>query len=125
MAEPAHPCSRRADREGLMLFQPGADYALPPPRISQAVQQLRERMLREVLIQIAGYETATGRRWRLGDIVFGVQGDIVLETRTAKGAYPSTSADIMFSLAEEDPNFTGAERVTLNAKVTLKSEPAA
>lgn len=116
--------ARRASREGLMLSEPHADYALPPAKVSLAVQSLREQLLADVVRHIAGYNRVTGRTWRLGDIAFGVQASNPGGVRTAKGAYRSTRVEEAFETTE-DETFTDAERIVLNAEVTLKAEAVA
>jgi hypothetical protein len=116
--------ARAASREGLALTDPEVDYSLPASRVSQAVQLLREEALREVQEHIARFTEVTGRKWRLGDIEFGVEGPgTMANVRSLKGAYRS---EIPALLGRDDDGspYTGAERVILVTYVVLKSTAA-
>lgn len=115
--------ARRASREGLTLAGPQVDYSLPALRISEAVQQLREQILRDVQLQAGRFREVTGRDWRLGDVEFGVEtGSWSEERRSGKGAYRSDEARFLSRDSDEDEAaiLTGAERIMLIANVALK-----
>jgi hypothetical protein len=84
-----------------------------------AEQALREEILVEIGQQLAGFQRATGRVWRIGDVEFGVETTPDFERlRTRKGAYREPG-DEDAGVASQ----TGAERITLIAAVVLKSAP--
>ena len=115
--------ARRASREGLTLASPQVDYALPARRINEAVQKLREQILRDVQHQTERFREVTGRHWRLGDVEFGVEtGSWSEERRSGKGSYRSDEAKFLSRDNDEDEAaiLTGAERIMLIANVTLK-----
>lgn len=115
--------ARRASREGLTLSGPQVDYSLPARRISEAVQELREQILRDILHQAERFREVTGCDWRMGDVEFGIeQGSWSQERRTGKGAYRSDDAWFLSRDTDEDAAaiLTGAERIMLIANVTLK-----
>jgi hypothetical protein len=82
----------------------------------------------QVQRQLNDYESWTGRKWRMGQIVLGTASEVA-SRRTAKGVYRSED-DLMLSLSMDDSYdetrrvVTGAERVLLVADVTLRSIPA-
>jgi len=115
--------ARQASCEGLSLREPSVSYVLPSDRVTAAVQALRLEILEDVKKQIAEFNRATGRTWRIGDIAFGVR-DPRSESRTGKGAYRSCD-DSIADLFEEagDEGITGSERISLVADVTLRALP--
>lgn len=72
--------------------------------------------------QIEVIDKATGRKWRIGDIGFGLQ-DSRSEMRTGKGAYRVSDDAIADLFSESDEaGMTSAERITLVADVTLRTQ---
>ena len=59
----------------------------------------------------------TGRKWRIGDIEFGIGGRS--EEYTAKGARRSTGFEDL--LDPDGEGLSGAERISLIAEITLRA----
>lgn len=116
--------ARRASSEGLSLGAPDADYALSAEKVDRIVEELRYEIVRQVQGHIAQFSKETSRTWRLGDISYGAEQHASLSSRrTGKGAYRDTEDPLALLDADyEAGGLSGAERVTLYAEVTLKSD---
>lgn len=119
---------RKASQEGLAISSPRVDYALSRERVDAIVEELRLEILAKVEGQLRAFSEKTGRAWRIGDIVFGVDDDSspLSRARSAKGAFREGSDEglaFRSSLGEdEEPSgFGGAEKVYLVAAVALKA----
>lgn len=109
--------ARLASREGLTLSQPNVNYNLPAGQVNRVVQELRGEIVASVLREIEVFDRQTGRKWRIGDIEFGI-GDRN-EGHTAKGAHRSTGYE---DLRDSDgEGLSGAERISLVAEVCLRA----
>lgn len=133
---PAETCyglqerARDASRQGLSIERPEVDYSLSNSRMNEILQALRLETLRQVTEQIPPLNEATGRRWRIGDIEFGIQSESDYDRfmssshrYTGKGAYRASGREDMDEGAE---GLVGAERIILISMVTLRAaEPVA
>ncbi|MBK7023552.1 MAG: hypothetical protein IPH41_08595 [Sulfuritalea sp.] len=108
-----------ASREGLTLNNAFADCSLPVSVVDRVVQELREEIVKKVMFDLAEFERQTGRKWRIGDVEFGVGGHS--GSRTAKGASRSEGYGDLFD--SEGEGLSGAERISLVAEITLRSLP--
>lgn len=109
--------ARRASREGLTLSGATVDYSLPVSQVNKVVHELRGEIVGTVLRELADFERQTSRKWRIGDIEFGIgsrDGEY-----TAKGAQRSTGYEEL--LDPDGDGLSGAERISLIAEVTLRS----
>jgi len=109
--------ARRASREGLTLSGAMVDYSLPVSLVNQVVHELRGEVIESVLQEISGFEQQTGRKWRIGDIEFGIGGRD--DEYTAKGARRSTGYEDL--LDPDGEGLSGSERISLVAEVTLRA----
>lgn len=109
--------ARRASREGLALSGAVVDYRLPVSVVNQVVHELRGEIIGTVLREVADFEQLTGRKWRIGDIEFGIGGHC--DEYTAKGAMRSTGYEDL--LDPEGEGLSGAERISLIAEVCLRA----
>ncbi len=120
--------ARAASREGMVLSSPTADYSLSRSRVDQAMEELRLEALLDAERQAVTISERTGRSWRVGDIVFGVSDWSESAGRlTAKGGYRGAE-DEAFADEPDDEEASGlapAERVSLIASITLKSNTPA
>lgn len=114
--------ARQASEEGLSLKEPRVNYALSTQRVDAIVQQLRLELLEDVKRQMQQFNEATGRDWRIGDILFGVV-DPMAEVPTSKRAFRSQTVnfDIIDRDGSDEMGLANAERISLVAEVTLKS----
>ena len=115
--------ARKASADGIAIGAPEVSYALSVNRVDEAVEGLRLDLLRKATEQAERMSEASGRRWRVGDIEFGVAG-IVQENarRTGKGAYTDENESLeLLALLDTPTGITGGERISLAAQVTLKA----
>lgn len=116
--------ARGASREGMVLSSPTADYSLSRSRVDEAMEELRLEAILRADRQAATISERSGRRWRVGDIAFGVTDWSEQSGRTtSKGGYRSPEDDrFEDGFDEEDVlGLAPAERISLIASVTLKS----
>lgn len=109
--------ARMASREGLTLSQTMLDYNLPVSLVNKVVHELRGEIVSTVLLELNDFERQTGRKWRIGDIEFGIGGRG--NQYTAKGAQRSSGFEDL--LDPDGEGLSGAERVSLVAEVTLRA----
>jgi hypothetical protein len=118
--------ARQAGEEGLALSTPEVDYGLPAARIDELAHELRGELLTRISAQLADYERWTGRRWRIGKITLGANGD----GGSRHGMYRMMHSDntalsmrVGESLSDDEGNtgVAGSERIGLSAEVTLRS----
>ena len=109
----------RASQEGLTLSSVFADGSLPASQVTEVVDELRANIVKKVMFDLSDFEAQTGRKWRIGEIEFGVGGEG--GTRTAKGASRSEGYEGLFD--PDGEGLTGAERISLVAEITLRSMP--
>lgn len=109
--------TRRASREGLTLSGAQVDYSLPVSLVNKVVHELRGEIVSTVLSELADFERQTGRKWRIGDIEFGIAGHG--DEYTAKGARRSTGYEDL--LDPDGEGLSGAERISLIAEITLRA----
>jgi hypothetical protein len=110
--------ARRASVEGLAITDPSVDSRLPGKVIAEATMGLQEYIVELAQQRIERFDRATGRKWRIGDIQFGLDSEgydvspklARRETALLEGA--------------SDDLLTTSERLTLVAQVTLKSNAA-
>jgi hypothetical protein len=110
--------ARRASVEGLAITDPCVDSRLPGKVIAEATMGLQEYIVELAQQRIERFDRATGRKWRIGDIQFGLDSEgydvspklARRETALLEGA--------------SDDLLTTSERLTLVAQVTLKSNAA-
>jgi hypothetical protein len=114
--------ARKASVEGLTLAAPQADYSLPSRRVAEVMQELRLRVLDEVQAHIATFNARTGRQWRIGEVLFGVEGAEVHGSRMAKGEY-RTASQVPLRGESDDTGLAASEKIVLIADVTLKAAP--
>lgn len=74
-------------REGLTLSGAVVDYSLRSA-VNKVVHELRGEIVGTVCAGFKGFEQQTGRKWRIGDIEFGIGGRS--DEYTAKGASRSS-----------------------------------
>lgn len=109
--------ARRASREGLTLGGAMVDYSLPVSLVNRVVHELRGEIIESVLREISDFEQQTGRKWRIGDVEFGISGRS--DEYTAKGAQRSTGYEDL--LDPDGEGLSGAERISLVAEVCLRA----
>lgn len=109
--------ARQASREGLTLGGAIVDYSLPVSLVNQVVHELRGEIIGSVLREISDFEQQTGRKWRIGDVEFGISGRS--DEYTAKGAQRSTGYEDL--LDPDGEGLSGSERISLVAEVCLRA----
>lgn len=109
--------ARRASREGLTLGSALVDYSLPISLVNRVVHELRGEIIESVLREISDFEQQTGRKWRIGDVEFGISGRS--DEYTAKGARRSTGYEDL--LDPDGEGLSGSERISLVAEVCLRT----
>lgn len=109
--------ARHASREGLTLGGAMVDYSLPVSLVNRVVHELRGEIIESVLREISDFEQQTGRKWRIGDVEFGISGRS--DEYTAKGAQRSTGYEDL--LDPDGEGLSGAERISLVAEVCLRA----
>ena len=109
--------ARRASREGLTLSGAIVDYSLPVGLVNKVVHELRGEIVSTVLLELTDFERQTGRKWRIGDIEFGIGGRG--DEYTAKGARRSSGLEDL--LDPDGEGLSGAERISLIAEITLRA----
>jgi hypothetical protein len=109
--------ARQASREGLTLSGAIVDYSLPVSLVNRVVHELRGEIVGTVLHELADFERQTGRKWRIGDIEFGIGGRS--DEYTAKGASRSSGYEDL--LDPDGEGLSGAERISLIAEITLRA----
>jgi hypothetical protein len=111
--------ARKAGREGLELGEIAVKRALPQDQVNQIVKELWFDAVRKTREHIVEFNEASGRQWRLGDIVFGVPGSGQQPRQFAKGGYREDATESLADLVES--GLSGADKISLIAEVTLKS----
>jgi hypothetical protein len=110
--------ARRASVEGLAITAPGVDVRLPGRVIAEATMELQDHLVKLAQDRIVKFDEATGRKWRIGDIQFGLEGeghDVSPKlARRETAVFESATDDLL----------TTSERLLLVAQVTLKSNAA-
>lgn len=109
--------ARRASREGLTLSGAVVDYSLPVSLVNKVVHELRGEIVGTVLLELSDFERQTGRKWRIGDIEFGIGGRS--DEYTTKGASRSSGYEDL--LDPDGEGLSGAERISLIAEITLRT----
>ena len=109
--------ARRASREGLTLSGAVVDYSLPVSLVNKVVHELRGEIVSTTLLELTDFERQTGRKWRIGDIEFGIGGRS--DEYTAKGARRSSGFEDL--LDPDGEGLSGAERISLIAEITLRA----
>lgn len=109
--------ARQASREGLTLSGVMVDYSLPVSLVNKVVHELRGEIVQTVLRELIDFEQQTGRKWRIGDIEFGISGQS--GEYTAKGARRSSGYEDL--LDPDGEGLSGAERISLIAEITLRA----
>lgn len=109
--------ARQASREGLTLGGAIVDYSLPVSLVNRVVHELRGEIIGSVLCEISDFEQQTGRKWRIGDVEFGISGRI--DEYTAKGAQRNTGYEDL--LDPDGEGLSGSERISLVAEVCLRA----
>lgn len=107
-----------ASREGLSISHVKVSYALPVYLVNEVVHELRLEIIHDLLKEIAHFEQLTGRKWRIGDVEFGITGRG--DEYTAKGASRSTGYEAI--LDPDCEGLSGAEKISLVAEVCLRSD---
>jgi len=110
--------ARKAARVGLSIGDISVNRALPQDVANQIVKSLWFEAVRKVNEHLKEFEEASGRQWRIGDIVFGVPNNGG-QQRSVKGGYRDEIDDFLSGLVES--GLAGAEKISLVADVTLKS----
>ena len=112
--------ARMAAREGLEFGEIAVKRSLPQDQVNQIVKDLWFDAVQRVKEHIEEFNKRSGRTWRIGDIVFGVPGNGLREgQRLGKGGYREDVNDVLGDLVES--GLAGAEKISLIADVTLKS----
>lgn len=110
--------ARTASREGLEIGQGEVSYKLPASKVTAANQAMRLAILNDATAQLADFDQATGRAWRIAHIEFGVRDKEPEESmRYSKGGYRVASEEDV----DSESGLTGGERFSLLAEVTLSS----
>ena len=109
--------ARQASREGLTLGGALVDYSLPVSLVNQVVHELRGEIIGSVLREISDFEQQTGRKWRIGDVEFGISSRS--DEYTAKGAQRNTGYEDL--LDPDGEGLSGSERISLVAEVCLRA----
>jgi hypothetical protein len=109
--------TRQASREGLTISGAEADYSLPASLVNRVVHELRGEIIGGLLREISDFDQQTGRKWRIGDIEFGIGGRS--DEYTAKGARRATGYEDLLDPYGE--GLSGAERISLVAEVCLRT----
>jgi hypothetical protein len=114
--------ARVASQEGLSISTPGVDRALAPDKVAVVVRNLWFQVSEHVNTHMPQFERLTGRRWRIGDIEYGLPergGD----RPRLKGAHREEE-DQFWAETDDAAALQGAERVSLIALVTLRANAA-
>ena len=81
------------------------------------VHELRGEIVSTVLLELTDFERQTSRKWRIGDIEFGIGGRS--DEYTAKGARRSSGLQDL--LDPDGEGLSGSERIPLIAEITLRA----
>jgi hypothetical protein len=111
--------ARKANREGLEFGQIAVNRALTQDQVGQVMKELWFEAVSKVNEHLVEFNRASGRQWRIGDVILGAP-DGGFRARNAKGGYREELDDMLGDLVES--GLSGAEKVSLIANVTLKSE---
>lgn len=110
--------ARLASVEGLAITLPTVNARLSGTVIAQTTLALHDHILELARQRIERIDHLTGRKWRIGDIQFGIDGEG--HDVSPKGVRRETA---VFETASDDL-LTTCERLLLVAQVTLKSNAA-
>jgi hypothetical protein len=111
--------ARKASRDGIEFGGVAVKRTLPQDHVNQIVKELWFDAVRKVQEHLREFEQASGRRWRIGDIVFGVPDGGRQNRPYVKGGYREDATESLADLVES--GLSGAEKISLIAEVTLKS----
>ena len=110
--------SRKAAREGLEIKEITVKRTLPQDQANQIIKELWFDAVRKANEHITEFNEASGRSWRIGEIVFGVPNNEQRQNRSAKGGYRD-EFDALLS-GRDESGLAGAEKISLVADVTFK-----
>lgn len=110
--------ARRANREGLEFGNISVNRNLRQDEVNQVMKELWFEAVSKVNEHLPAFHEATGREWRIGDIVLGTP-EGGHRSRNVKGGYRDEVDDLLGELMES--GLSGVEKVSLIANVTLKS----
>lgn len=109
----------RANREGLEFAQVHASRNLPQDQANQVIKELWFETVAKVTSHLEDFNRVSGRQWRVGDIRLGVPGNGRQSGRLTKGGYVENPEEPLEMLLES--GFSGADKISLTAEVTLRS----
>lgn len=113
--------ARLASLNGLSIVDPEVDRALAPDKVAAIVKDLWFQVIERVKEHVEHFDRLTGRRWRIGDVEYGVP-ERGGERQSMKGARRA-DAEQFWASTDDAGTLQGAERVSLVARVTLRAEP--
>ena len=110
----------RSNREGLEFGHVQVSRNLPQDQVNQIIKELWFEAVEKVTEHLADFNRASGRQWRVGNIALGVPSNGRPSVRHTKGGYREESDEPLGAFVES--GLSGAEKISLTADVTLKSE---
>ncbi len=110
----------RANREGLEFGHVHVSRNLPQDQVNQIIKELWFEAVEKVTAHLDDFNRASGRQWRVGNIALGVPNNGRPTGRHTKGGYIEDSEEPLSAFVES--GLSGAEKISLTAVVTLKSE---
>jgi hypothetical protein len=110
--------ARRANSDGLEFGEITVKRSLPADQVGQIVKEMWFDIIGKVNLHITEFERTSGRKWRIGNINYGVP-DAGRRQESRKGSFRDEIDDVLGGLA--DVGLAGAEKISLIAEVTLKS----
>lgn len=111
--------ARLASQKGLSISTPVVDRALAPDKVTAVVRDLWFQVIEGVRAHVVEFDRLTGRRWRIGDIEYGLP-ERGSERVRMKGA-SRDEADQFWADVDDAAALQGAERISLLAQVTLRA----
>lgn len=110
----------RANREGLEFGHVHISRNMPQDQANQIIKELWFEAVEKVTAHLDEFNRVSGRQWRIGDITLGVPGSGRRSGRLTKGGYTEAPDEPLIQLIES--GLSGAEKISLTADVTLRSE---
>lgn len=111
--------ARHASREGLEITSIKVKPTLPQEQVHQIVKALWFETVDKVNRHLAEFNRASGRIWRIGDLVFGVPETGKTRTVMSKGSYREEPDELIGEMFES--GIAGLDKIGLATQVTLKS----
>ena len=109
----------RANCEGLEFGHVHVSRNLPQNQANQIIKELWFEAVEKVTDHLNEFNRVSGRQWRVGDIALGVPGGKRPSVRSTKGGNVEDLDEPLGKFMES--GFSGAEKISLTADVTLRS----